>query len=118
MAWISTDDVTPSIRFTQSSVPYKRLDGAIVADSWDTLTEGNFDNPISMAETGEFIGGLPIWTNTSPNGETGTEHDCTGWTQEVGSALIGLSNETQLGLWTLSEFLDCEQSARLYCFEQ
>src|SRR5262245_34663924 len=33
-AWLSTSDGSPSTRFTQSSVPYRLLDGTIVAKSW------------------------------------------------------------------------------------
>ena len=46
-AWLSNATDSPSTRFTQSTVPYKLVDGTQIADNWTDLTDGAIDNPIN-----------------------------------------------------------------------
>lgn len=46
-AWLSNATDSPSTRFTQSTGPYKLVDGTQIADNWTDLTDGTIDNPIN-----------------------------------------------------------------------
>ncbi|MET0791193.1 MAG: hypothetical protein ABW061_06690, partial [Polyangiaceae bacterium] len=51
-AWLSGPDLpsSPSARFAHSSVPYRLLDGSLVADDWGDLTDGTLQHAIDLTE--------------------------------------------------------------------
>ena len=51
-AWLSDDAESASSRITRSSGPYTRVDGVLVANNWDDLTDGSLQNPLSIDEFG------------------------------------------------------------------
>ena len=56
-AWISGGSYSssPASRFTRSTVlPYVRIDGAVVANDWNDLTDGTIQNPINIDEFGNL----------------------------------------------------------------
>jgi hypothetical protein len=142
-AWLSDATTSASQRLVHSSVPYVRVDGVQVADSWEDLTDGILDAPLSVTEDGwEFEWNSdPVHTRTSPNGSNAywpyVPGDCDSWSKAcdfdcgycgpgcmppctcdyrstVGSTLSTVSYWT----WSPSGIYPCALEARLYCFQQ
>ena len=132
MAWLSTAQDSPSTRFTQSSVPYRRVDGAAVANSWGDLIDGSINvalnldekgNPApnsnipsgcmqDLAYSGTTTAGLPLMAATNR---------CSEWTSTTTEGQWGRFGATS-GNWT--DYCTgngggtCGLSAVIYCFEQ
>jgi hypothetical protein len=66
-AWLCAGSTatSPAGRSTHATVPYRRTDGALIANDWADLTDGNIANPINRTESGADVSGtapfLP-WT--------------------------------------------------------
>ena len=117
-AWLSDGTTSAASRLTQFSSHYVMINGVRIANSWADLTDGNIANRITMAESGVTLAGA-VWTNTSTSGGiTGTRH-CTNWTIGT-SAVQGEQGTTAYAdySWTADTYNNCNQSKRLYCFEQ
>ncbi|MBL8178465.1 MAG: DNRLRE domain-containing protein [Bryobacterales bacterium] len=118
-AWLSDSTQSPSSRMTQSTVPYRRSDGALVAYNWADLTDGSLHAPILLNAAGTQVG-APIlaWTNTSiAGGVYGTFH-CQNWTSTNNVFGRGGSPQATESGWSISTSATCGVSARLYCIEQ
>jgi len=134
-AWISAGDLTaftdPATTFTQSTTPYVRVDGVVVAADWADLTDGTLDAPINIDELGvAHIDDSPAaWTATNTDGTAVVYDagrlgilipDCSDWTDSNGNAGIGVAVNTD-SYWTRHEPVGdavCSVNQRLYCFEQ
>ncbi len=79
-AWLSdSNGASPAKTFTQATVPYKLVDGTIVANDWADLIGGTLRASISVSETGvTVIGGA--WTSTASDGTAMTAANCANWT--------------------------------------
>jgi hypothetical protein len=69
MVWLSTSVVDePAVRFSQSILPYVRVDGTVLANNWDDLVDGEITEYIAYDEYGNTL--------TNPRGvfATTTEH--------------------------------------------
>ena len=121
MAWLSTDDTdSPFATFTQSDVPYVRLDGARVAANWNDLIDRTLISPIYVDELGgrpSADSGIRAWTGTNADGTAAG--DCMGWTSMSGAVtgLMGATDRTDVN-WTEDSGSGCNLEAHLYCFEQ
>lgn len=119
-AWISSlQPVTasPAEDFSQPAVPYRLLDGTIVADGWDALIAGPLDNPIDMDESETPDVDVAVWTGTAPDGSP-TAADCFGWSS-VGTDAADTGSSSAIGsTWTVDVEAFCIAAAHLYCFEQ
>jgi len=131
-AWITDrNGIGPANTFTQSATGYMRLDGNLVADSWEDLTDGTLDNLIIINEYGGIVGPpYTVWTNTTGDGTTHSEAfegnaDCGEWswvgndpTWQIGVVGIcgPLGSDTQY--WTEHSMITCNNGSRLYCFQQ
>ena len=129
MAWMSDSQTSPSARFTQSLVPYKLIDGTVIAFDYFDLTNGAIEAPIDLDEIGRFqgkpsTGNLAenfVWTGTLPDGSAAAEH-CSDWTDadETEPAISGSTLLEDAG-WTVgsipNEFF-CATAQHIYCFEQ
>lgn len=120
-AWLSDNTTSVSSRFIHSNIPYKLLDGTIIANNWRDLTDGQLFNTITLTETKTYHGNY-VWTGTNEKGEIhnpGTSK-CMEWT--------ALSNKSPLGptghsgytdyRWTWGSTWNCANQYPLYCFEQ
>ena len=121
MAWLSDDTGNPSKDFTQSAVPYVRLDGARVAANWDDLIDRTLISPIYVDESGwrpSEDSGTRAWTGTNTDG-TANDGDCNGWMSMLGAVtgLMGATDRTDVN-WTEDSGSGCNLEAHLYCFEQ
>jgi hypothetical protein len=118
MAWLSDSTTSPSVRFTRHTIPYRLLDGTLVANSWTDLTDGSIAAPIDLTpDLIRFAGPTEIWTGTTTAG-TAASGNCTGWTSDSGTTVVGVSTEIDNG-WTsvYSQFCSRDPLAT-YCFEQ
>ena len=129
-AWLSVtsscctpDD--PAFTFTQSSTPYKGVDGTVIANNWTGLISGTLINPITLDETGTSQSGVAVWTNVATNGTpsnngSSTSANCAAWT----SSTLGNHGDTGLAgttssTWTANVQTSCSSAtAHLYCFQQ
>lgn len=139
MAWLSTATESPSTRFTQDNVPYRRVDGTIIANSYADLTDGALTTPLNLDEVGNAgptanimgcdpdlswsgtdIDGTPLTTTpTVPN--VGPQNRCQEWTVTTADGLWGRFG-AQTGNWT--DYCSgngggsCQLATALYCFQQ
>lgn len=126
-AWISDGYTFVKDRFFHSPLPYKLINGEIIANNWEDLTDGTIDLAINLDEFGNYHAQEMAWTGTDPagNGRPYTDFNCANWTTHrcpsgdstySGKVGINYSNGEQ---WTAREgSLGCCALARLYCFEQ
>ena len=127
-AWLSDNNFEPLKDFAQSTLPYRRLDSMTVATDWDDLVNGSLLAPISQTETKQVLAGgnldcnnfdKLVWTNTKADGSKDSEQHCNDWGTTMGSVNGGLGNALQIGnTWTEGCDRSCNNTARLYCFEQ
>ena len=70
-AWLSDNASSPSTRFVHSTVPYRLLDGSLVANNWNSLTSGTIAHPIDIFEDGTPVPPSvvhEVWTGTNEIG--------------------------------------------------
>lgn len=134
-AWISTLNTYPAKpgRFTQSTTPYVRVDGHIIADDWEDLIDfvTDFKRTLDVTELGAHIG-VGVWTNTLRSGEyvgggvEPTDRNCFNYTENglrppsysfpyVGWTGLSMSTGDD---WTNFKSQDCNKFQHLYCFQQ
>jgi len=125
-AWLSDRTTAASTRLSHSTVPYRLVDGTLVADDWDDLIGGELSHPIDITElnTAPF-GTYYVWTGTNPDATIFNplypSYLCEDWTYTYWDTLVGNAS-SQDELWTaysrsLHERM-CDQEYRLYCFQQ
>ena len=123
-AWLSTGDVNAAARLQHSERPYKRIDGAPLADNWADFVDGTHLNPIVVTELGGNVGpdsgcGIcPVWTATTPMG-VGLVDDCSDWNAVLFDNVTVGECTVKDARWTQGCAMRmCNQSSRLYCVEQ
>jgi len=122
-AWISTTaniqpHIFPLSRFTHSLGPYTLVDGTLVAQDFISLTSGVISNPIDVDEKGAFVGADFVWSSTLPEGRLNGD-TCLNWT-DGSSTSVARDGRTDRANEHWSNFgqRDCDELARIYCFEQ
>jgi hypothetical protein len=127
MAWISTNQGSPSTRFMQAPVEYRLVTGTKIADNWADLVDGTLDAPIDRTETGALsvdtssnCGGSSrtVRTGTTTAG-VATNATCNNFTSGGGgqSGTIGRTTATDSN-WTVCGAVNCNQANAIYCFQQ
>lgn len=120
-AWMSDSSQYPAdgTRFTQSTQPYKLMNGTTVAASFGGLMSGSLMAAIDIDESGGGVGGGGLaWTGTRVDGQRAPAAHCTSWSDNMPSSSAFAGDITAMGsTWTESS-LSCDSSAHLYCFEQ
>ncbi|MGB1013793.1 MAG: hypothetical protein ACPG4T_06645 [Nannocystaceae bacterium] len=120
LAWLSDDETSPAQRFFHSPGRYVLLDGTVVADSWDDLTDGMLANPIMLTETLEVPSANNAWSNTNPDGTPASQDSCENWSNKDSDlkSILGIMVNTD-SEWTDIDFpIGCDAISHLYCFEQ
>jgi cysteine-rich repeat protein len=127
MAWISTDQGSPSSRFVQSTVPYHTPDGIKVVDSWADLIDGTLDNPINRTESGgASVNAVAQCGATNRTARTGTTNDgmptvdtCNNFASNsnADSGTIGRTTGSN-ATWSDGCTAGCDEAAAIYCFQQ
>lgn len=117
-AWLSTPAYSPATHFKIPAGRYVRPDKAVVADSWDDLTDGVLTARILVDAGGEELGVVPVWTGTLPNGQWAGDFACSDWTATSGVGVWGGAPFYD-SRWTLfGTSLECHYALSIYCFEQ
>jgi cysteine-rich repeat protein len=120
-AWLSDSNTSVSDRFTHHG-QFKKVDGTIIATSWDDLTDGTILATINTSEYGGSGTTYPyVWTGTLGNGSNfPTYYTCNDWTTSASNihGVVGNINNTNTGWTTYTAGYYCNNLFRLYCFEQ
>jgi len=116
-AWLSDQLTSPALRFVKANVPYRLLDGTLVANDWDDLTDGVLAHGIDHDEKGILANDAEVWTGTTATGAASGNH-CSGFTSDVSQpATVGIT--TLPADWTSRYTQFCNRTnVRVYCFEQ
>jgi hypothetical protein len=118
-AWLSDDTTfSPSTRFVQSPLPYKRVDGALVANSYASLlSTGVKVQPRVTEQNFEVTANSYVWTGTNSGTGTSSGATCTGWTLTNSTGSVSANYN-----WATSNCgggnCGCDLTAYLYCFQQ
>lgn len=132
MAWLSTSSASPSTRFTQSTVPYRRVDGTAIANNWNDLIDGVLSAPLNLDQRGspaplsQLSGGCQptvVYSGTTPAGiaNMAAANRCNDWTSTTDEGTWGRYDATS-NLW--SQYCtgtgggSCAAGAAIYCFQQ
>lgn len=118
-AWLSDSSTSATTRLYHSEIPYKRLDGTIIANNWADLTDGSIQNKIMLSENQSFIQTAYSWTGTRANGETDpNDPNCINWTSSTDNGSYGNNYYTD-NRWSIGGIgYPCAPLVHLYCFEQ
>jgi hypothetical protein len=138
MSWTSTATSDPSTRFVHSLVPWKLLDGTLIANDWSDLTSGALENPITRDENNNLVtwndtnyptdpySGI-AWTDTSTTGTWSGYTDCSDFTDGTSTNAFssvgynGYIHPIPSYCWTDAQSTAgyaCNSVVSLYCFEQ
>lgn len=118
-AWLSDSATSATSRLAHPSVPYKLVDGTLIANSWTDLTDGDLQNPINKTETGASLNTY-VWTNTKTNGDIdSTAFHCLNWTSNVSNLFSygGFSSWADIH-WTQYYQPFCNQRNSFFCLQQ
>lgn len=121
-AWISGTmaNTAPATRFTQSTVPYRNVNGPKIADNWADLIDGSaLDAPIIMSPTGTLMTGTSSWSNTTTSGtmtSSITTSNCNNWANSGGASFGRTVVSSALSPETTS--VGCGGLRYLTCYEQ
>jgi hypothetical protein len=120
MAWLSSGAQHARNRLNPSSLPYRRLDGALVASDWNGLTSGALMNPIDVDENLAPLPGSEVWTGTTATGLK-TTATCSDWTNGTAVGTLGTVGNTSAtdATWSSVYLQFCDRNnVHLYCIEQ
>lgn len=124
-AWLSDGSTSALSRLLHSAVPYKLVDGTLIANNWDDLITNGPRTAINKDQTSNTItSSLYVWTNTLRDGSRSGTSNCSDWSSPANS-VFGVngygSSFGSDGLWTHYDPVTtapCSNYRRLYCFEQ
>jgi len=123
-AWLSDSINSPSQSFYRSSYPYVLMDGTMIAENWEDLTDGEITNPIYLTASGldvTIIGSPIVWTNTKTDGSvnhSGGNNNCLGWTSDTVAGYYGKADHTDADWTQVNGGYLCSLDLCLYCFQQ
>lgn len=123
MAWLSDHSTPVRDRLTHSSIPYRRVDGALVAMDWSDLVDRSLANPIDHDENNLIPlvverDSPEVWTGSYHNGAEGRH--CASWSTSTAwaTATVGWFGATD-EFWSFRYEQFCDRTnVRLYCFEE
>lgn len=116
-AWLSDSTTSASLRLHHATVPYKLVNGTIIANNWTDLTDGSIQNKINIDENGNAKSSTNyVLTGTNTDGSS-TRKNCSSWTTTTSIATEGRSNSSSAS-WTNDGNYNCTYKDFLYCFEQ
>ncbi|MCA9690759.1 MAG: hypothetical protein KC636_14220 [Myxococcales bacterium] len=135
LAWMSDSATSPTQRFTQANIPYRLINGDLVANDWADLTDGVLPVNARIAVTaagmgvgGEQAGDCRVWTGTLANGTPDGSLHCGDWTNPAVAGAIGFWDSPNGGgacdsdvpsQWSGGDAANaCDSARRLYCFQQ
>lgn len=122
IAWItdSSTATSPSSRFHQSTLPYRKINGVTVANNWTDLTDGTIASAINMTDTSGVPGSTEVITNTTTGGaRNSSTNNCFDYAHVSASTFEYGSTSQTNSQWTfVPGTRGCGLGGRLYCFQQ
>jgi hypothetical protein len=129
-AWLSDSTTPAQDRVSHSNVPYVLTNGLQVAADYQDLTfedattcTGNgsadcLDHMIDRNESQGLVAQDQVWTSTQRDGTVNGVDFCDDWTSADGglSGAVGITNGQNKN-WTQQTGSYCNNSRRLYCFQ-
>jgi len=120
IAWLSSSATSVSARSTHSTLGYIRIDGTLIANNWEDLTDGTLIASPNMTELGgTWASGYAPWTGTSAYG-LATPYTCNAWTNATATytGTLGWAVSTS-STWTDYTNMQCGYtSSPLICIQQ
>jgi hypothetical protein len=136
--WLSDATGSPSTRFTKPTIPYRLVDGTLIANNYTDLTDGTPVLGVIKTESGgaaprtTFCGPevpnvildkIMVWTSTSTTGTLQAgQGTCTNWTETTaGMGAQWAQPNTAAGLTTQCSGGACNGGpylAPIFCFQQ
>lgn len=118
VAWVSTTQTSPALRFAQGTRAYVGATGMLIAADWQDLTNGGLAGGIDLDENGVKRGD-GAWTGTKSAGATFAGDSCLDWTAKEFLAGGARGNVGGSGAgWSSGATDPCGLFHRLYCFEK
>lgn len=122
-AWISDSKTPASSRLIHSNYKYVLLNGAVVANNWQDLTDGSIQNPITITERGDSpLYQSCVWTSTKTDGSNFEPVSnitlCSNYSESDSNYSVCGHNGSIDGQWTNWSTDMCNQYHPLYCIEQ
>lgn len=115
LVWLSSGNNDASNAIFHSPFRYERVDGEIIANNFDDLTDGSLMNPINVDEHGNLLEDR-VWTGTNDKGLfSGTA--CLNWNnanESLGTFGWTTSINSQ---WTDGGVVRCSERIHVYCIE-
>ncbi len=123
-AWISDSVESPDTRFEKKGGPFVLVNGVVIADDWQDLTDGTLQHPIDIGadETDHPV--FEAYTNTAIDGtaySTDPNLTCLDWTDVNSTYHFWSGEETAANeRWTHDNYYTCGSRNYwgLYCFQQ
>jgi len=118
VAWLSDSKSSPATRFETRTARYVLVDGSVIADDWDDLTDGQLSHAIDRDAIGELVNNS-VWTATMVSGEAvdGGEF-CSDWLVDDDSVgRVGSSSEVDFWWTNAPQPAFCLSARPLYCFQ-
>ena len=85
-AWLSDSGADAADRLQHAAVPYRLVNGTIIASDWNDLTDGTLDAQLIRTENGDWATLVSVWTGTKQDGTEESE-TCQDWTSPSNSEL-------------------------------
>ena len=108
LPYIATSTFDPSVDFTQSQVPYRRVDFVQIASNWGDLVDGSLAAPLNLDAQGATFNNVEVWTGSG----------CDDYSNTSGLGPVGVNSFTD-SRWTDSYVQTCDRTnVHLYCMQQ
>jgi hypothetical protein len=129
-AWLSDAVASPATRFTRAAIPYRLVNGILIAKNWSDLVDGTLANPINLDERGgpapttnglcgEAVISPWTWTTNAGNAWGVLAENCGNWTDDSGPNSSEWGNGSSVTDWSFScNGGSCKKLAPLFCFQQ
>ena len=129
-AFLSTSTSSAASRLAHASVPYRLMNGTVVANDWTGLTSGTLLSPVNRDEHGNvitFMNSAPfpglVWTGSKYDGTYAGSVNCNNFSTAASgtNGTVGIDNATN-AQWTVylgvTDGSSCAGTFSLYCVEQ
>lgn len=121
-AWLGTDTQNPLNYQPHNLGKYILVDGTVVAEDWQDLTDNSLQAAINKDELGKVItsGIASTWSGTPDIGDTRPRPNCQNWTSSEQYNAQGRSGLiiAKHNSWFAGSVYPCSSRQPLYCFEQ
>ena len=121
-AWLGTDTVSPISpgRFNTKNLPYKKVDGTLIANNFADLVDDSILSPINVDEKGTSYADGLVYSGTGGQGQIGSQWpNCVNWTSSSISDQGNVGDVAHTDYYWIDWYqrAACDVSRPIYCFE-